>query len=532
MDFSTYDQRPIVIAIAGPNGAGKSTSYRAHLAVVASLLQCLEACFHQGGAMLLPACSATLRVSLLLAVAGFAQAAFAQEKSPGTTRQTASVYSDAMQRAKEGNYLAALRLLDSAAPPEKAGSPRLQVKAWLLNAVGKYAEAQRAFNDSGALVQPPFTEPSAADLQKIEGVPLTPAEDFILAAFATHRVVILNEAHHQPEGRALGARIVPRLPALGVKYFALETGNQEPLDEAVKTGKVTTVTDPYSWDPQRAALLRAVLSSGLKPVAIDIHANESTRMPVDAAGRLDFRENAMARHLQRILEKEPDAKILVWVGFSHALKTPQGKAGTLWMAARFWKNTGVEPYCIYQMSDAGEPAYQYPIYRLTVTAAGREVKAPMAFGLPVTSFAGTMPATVLDHPLYAALAKLGADAVVLHPRARPTSAVCRPGWLERGGSAEIHGRIRSERADGSGYLVQALPSEAAENDRTLVPIDQVITAHDGAYVLRVPAGKFKIRVATLTEGASDDKLVAVTAAEAHAEGQKSRRDVTVPAGSR
>jgi predicted ABC-type ATPase len=32
MDFSVYDQRPILIAIAGPNGAGKSTFYHAHLA--------------------------------------------------------------------------------------------------------------------------------------------------------------------------------------------------------------------------------------------------------------------------------------------------------------------------------------------------------------------------------------------------------------------------------------------------------------------------------------------------------------------
>jgi predicted ABC-type ATPase len=32
MDFSPFDQRPIVIAIAGPNGAGKTTFYHAHLA--------------------------------------------------------------------------------------------------------------------------------------------------------------------------------------------------------------------------------------------------------------------------------------------------------------------------------------------------------------------------------------------------------------------------------------------------------------------------------------------------------------------
>jgi predicted ABC-type ATPase len=32
MDFSRFDQRPIVVAIAGPNGAGKTTFYHSHLA--------------------------------------------------------------------------------------------------------------------------------------------------------------------------------------------------------------------------------------------------------------------------------------------------------------------------------------------------------------------------------------------------------------------------------------------------------------------------------------------------------------------
>jgi predicted ABC-type ATPase len=32
MDFSQFDRRPIVVAIAGPNGAGKTTFFHAHLA--------------------------------------------------------------------------------------------------------------------------------------------------------------------------------------------------------------------------------------------------------------------------------------------------------------------------------------------------------------------------------------------------------------------------------------------------------------------------------------------------------------------
>jgi hypothetical protein len=450
--------------------------------------------------------------------------AFAQEKSSSDREAALSVYQAAMQSAKEGNYLAALRVLDSATPSKEPGKPALQAKSWLLNAVGRYSEGQQAMTDSGALSRAPFTEPTAAEMQKTNQVPLAAVEDLVREAFATHRVVILNEEHHQPEGRALGASLVRRLPALGVKYFALETGLQKPLDDAARSGKITTGTDPYSWDPQRAALLRAVLASGLKPIAIDVHPEESVQMAKAAAGRLEFRETCMARHLLKILEKDPDGKILVWVGFSHARKTSEGKNRTRWMAARFWKESGVEPYCIYQLSDAGDLAFQDPIYRLAVVAARRELKGPTAIRLPVASFAEAMPATVLDHPLYTQIATLGVDAVVLHPRKAETSATNRPAWLARGKGAEIAGRVISGRAENSGYLVQALPVGTGDG---LTPVDQVVTARDGAYVLRLPAGKYQFRVATLPDGADHDQVVATVPAATFVAGQKSRRDFKV-----
>src|SRR5207245_129046 len=124
-------------------------------------------------------------------------------------------------------------------------------------------------------------------------------------------------------------------------HFALETGNQRALDEAVKSGRIKTDSDPYSWDPARAGLLRAVVKSGLKPIALDLHPEDAAKMPKEPGASLPFRETTMARHLQEILDKEPKAKIFVWVGFSHALKTPQGRRNLEWMAARFWTSTGI-----------------------------------------------------------------------------------------------------------------------------------------------------------------------------------------------
>jgi hypothetical protein len=430
-----------------------------------------------------------------------------------------------MQLEKDGKYLAALRVL-SKPPADEAATTRLQCESWARNAVGDYDAGQKAFNDSGAIPRRQATNPTPDELKAIRDVPLVAAEELVLDAVKKHQVVILNEAHHQPDHRALGARIVPRLAALGVKYFALETGNQEALDRAVKTGRVRTDTDPYSFDPPRANLLRAMLAAGLKPVAIDVHPAESAKMPADVGERLAFRETSMARHLAEILKGDPKAKVFVWVGFSHALKVPQGTRKTEWMAARFWKESGVEPFSIYQMSDAGDPVFDDPIYRLAVIAAERDLKKPMAFRLPAASLAGGLPAEVTNHPLYSLQARLGVDAVVLHPRKSATSPTKRPAWLQPVNVAEISGKVTSARADNSGFLIQAIRGDAPDADATEAPIDQVLTTADGGYTLRVPAGSYKIRVWMQKEVAEKEALAAVIVASDYGAG-KTTRDLHV-----
>src|SRR5262249_28689344 len=132
---------------------------------------------------------------------------------------------------------------------------------------------QQAFNAAMGEREPP-PPPSPEQLQILEAIPREPAAQVVLRAVEEHPLVILNEAHHQPEHRAFAARLMPELAAAGVRYFAREPQSQKRLDEAVKSDGVTSETDPYSFEPQRAELLRAVLRSGLKPVAIDFRSPE------------------------------------------------------------------------------------------------------------------------------------------------------------------------------------------------------------------------------------------------------------------
>jgi hypothetical protein len=75
------------------------------------------------------------------------------------------------------------------------------------------------------------------------------------------------------------------------------------------------------------------------------------RPAVDVATDMDRREETQAENLvTRIFAREPQAKVLIHVGFSHAAEVALPNAGgsLLWMAGRLKAKTGVDPLTIDQ----------------------------------------------------------------------------------------------------------------------------------------------------------------------------------------
>lgn len=113
--------------------------------------------------------------------------------------------------------------------------------------------------------------------------------------------------------------MIASLKEAGVTHLALETVNQQSLDEARASGVVEPSTEGFAFEPRRAALLRTALAAGLPVVAFDVAGEEVRWMQYHPQGSMAYREEAMARHIrERILEGQPGAKVLVWVGMGHA----------------------------------------------------------------------------------------------------------------------------------------------------------------------------------------------------------------------
>jgi heme-binding uptake protein ChaN (Tiki superfamily) len=250
-----------------------------------------------------------------------------------------------------------------------------------------------------------------------------------------HRLVILGEEHHQSEHRAFGARVLPLLQRAGITHLALETTDQAHLDQAVRSQTVTPATDGwFTPEPQRAPLLRAAIALHLPIVAFDMDEADHAWMEEHPDDSGQYRERRMAEHIiERILQKEPAARVLIWVGYGHAYKyRPPGLFKM--MAAWLWELSGEEPVSCYQQTG----------------------------GLP----------------------QRWVDLVIRHPE--PAYHNGRPAWLRTPDCCVIQGRIVPPASS----LVQL---HLAQEGPAGTPIDQYLTDEDGAFELFAPKGAYLLR---------------------------------------
>ncbi|GLQ20542.1 hypothetical protein ACFFUB_00655 [Algimonas porphyrae] len=181
------------------------------------------------------------------------------------------------------------------------------------------------------------------------------AVEAILAAAEDHRVIIVNEDHSRPQHRAFIGRLLPGLAERGFTHYAAETfslRNHDGLRDhaawqsaVAARGYLLPDDGNYTQDPVFAQTVRDALSLGLTPVAYETErfAPQGATM----AEQVALRETEQARNLWDRVLSDPDARVLIHVGFSHARKTPDAQ-GNIWMAQRLVESYGVDPFTINQ----------------------------------------------------------------------------------------------------------------------------------------------------------------------------------------
>jgi hypothetical protein len=341
-----------------------------------------------------------------------------------------------MQRAFAGDTEGAIAAFDAASPPAPARLPDAAATA-------------------GAL----------ADARAEDAV------EAIVAQARTRRVVILNEAHHVPMHRAFAMRLAAALRRIGYTYLACET-----FSEGVPApGQVTTATGYFTREPTFANFVNAALADGWKPVAYDV-------VTPPKPGQ-DWMESILAREqgeadnlVARIFARDKDAKVFIYVGYSHAYKSlPGATADVDWMAERLRRATGLDILSVDQTEFYAHPdrAAEHPLYAGLLAAF--PASAPFVLRAPDGRY------------VVPGLAKGRVDMQVIYPRYASHDG--RPDWLRTLAGRSPHPVPAALVPKQGRRIIKAVRADAVKD---AVPADVVLVeAGRPAPVLMLPPGEFR-----------------------------------------
>lgn len=271
--------------------------------------------------------------------------------------------------------------------------------------------------------------------------PIIAAEKIIQRA-SEEQIIIVNEAHHKPAHRLFTRSLLKGLYAQGYRYFGLEAlSNCAYLPEEYCDDQLNQRGYPYNsplsgtyvMEPQMGNLIREAIEIGF------------TIFAYEKFGK--GREQQQAKYIAKLLEDNPQAKILIHCGWYHLLEAPN--RGRTWMATYLQELTGINPFTVYQDILVERPnAKESPFYSMM------NFDQPMVFVDETGQFYNGFK----DFDLF--------DALVYHPRTIYTHN--RPQWLTEYGANELYNVPKEQITVGYPCLIKAF--RAGEPD-TAVPVD-------------------------------------------------------------
>lgn len=337
-----------------------------------------------------------------------------------------------------------------------------QYAAWDYSYIGEYLPALAAY--TGTLRRTQTLTP--ADSLEFVTLTATDARRYILGRARTEQIIILNEAHHNSRHRVFTASLLPELARLGFRYMAVEALNEK--DTLLQQrGFPTLETGFYTKEPQFGNLLRVAHENHYQLVPYDYGFSHEGELEV----QIKARETAQAHNIQRILQADPKARIVVHCGFSHANEGPNGMGQQLAMAAHLRQLTGINPFTIDQtaLSESGTPSGDFARYRLA-KATGSAV------------FLNKQ-----HQPFSRANQNMSVDVNVFHPRTNYEAG--RPAWLFTEGRKPVPVTAPIT----VGYPCLVLAYVATEDATQAVPADVVeLQSPQDRKVLALKKGRYRI----------------------------------------
>ncbi|MCB0397941.1 MAG: hypothetical protein KDD36_14920 [Flavobacteriales bacterium] len=230
-------------------------------------------------------------------------------------------------------------------------SSECQRLAWELSFLGRFDDAENVWERTciktvRESVLPAFTN---------GGYKPTVAHNYIVSQATSNRVVMINEAHHDPKHRVFTSGLLEQLYEQGFRYLGcegLQTNDQEALRK--RGYPVFTSSGFYLKESQYGNLIRKAISLGFHVFGYDQISNENSG--------IESREELQARNIWNVIQQDSTAKVLIHAGWGHIR---EDSAGIPMMARWFKQLSGIDPLTIDQtvMNDRFAPDCTDPVYK-------------------------------------------------------------------------------------------------------------------------------------------------------------------------
>lgn len=400
-------------------------------------------------------------LSALLLVGSIAQTA---EHGPTEGRQGMTALSDVRKAElqvasarREVNDTVAHTNTDRSLAKSKLMS-ELSYLAMVQSMSGQGNAAIETFNEQRKLWIELRGEEVTGDLTKdLDAISISQSADAVetIAIAAKQRqIVILNELHHVSYHRAFALRLARRLRKEGFGFLAIETFRGDAL-EAMPLNYATRSTGVYSREPTFAQFLADAKADGWMFVGYEPDHN------------IGNREFGMAKNIiERVLDRSPNGRIFIYVGYSHARKIPIAidDSSPAKMAAHLKRLTGIDPLTIdqtllndYYFGEAQSAMYQ----AVTQKALGKGPVVLIGTDGEATKFTGE---------------QAGFDFHVVHPPYNTNSISRRPEWMSLEPKVFHPYPIPNDLIPTEGLrLVYAFPKNSGYD---AVPLDMVLLSPD------------------------------------------------------
>lgn len=181
------------------------------------------------------------------------------------------------------------------------------------------------------------------------------AKEEIIRRAVDEQIVIINESHILPQHRHFTKELLAGLKKAGFQYFGQEALSNcaslppgFPCDTSLNERGYTLhspVSGTYTREPQMARLIREAHRLGFEIFAYEAFGEK--------------RDSMQAVHIAKLLEHDPDARVVILCGFGHNIEVVDNETkihnGKL-MAYQLKQMTGIDPLTInqYLLSEAHE----------------------------------------------------------------------------------------------------------------------------------------------------------------------------------